>query len=122
MIKILATGWERAFARAIPTVLSKYAAAAGKALGSFHKDFEARARANGTGIVGLSMLVHQLRIYDGIFKDVVAFSTESINTQQREINREFTPVISAAMHTGYELCENERGEPVYPRANRGEQR
>jgi hypothetical protein len=110
MIKVIATGWERAFARAIPTVLPQYAVSAGKALGSFHKDIEARARVNGVGLVGLAMLAQQLYTYNAIFKDVVAVATEAINTQQREINREFAPVIAAAMQMGYELCENESGE------------
>ncbi|KAI9785143.1 MAG: hypothetical protein M1839_000781 [Geoglossum umbratile] len=115
MIKILATGWERAFARAIPTVLSQYARAAGRALESFHNGVEARARVNGVGIAGLAMLVQQLHTYEAIFKDVVAISTDVINARQREINREFTPVIAVAMQTVYGLCENESGVGSFAR-------
>jgi hypothetical protein len=110
MIKILATSWERAFARSIPNVLSQYAHSAGQVLRSFHADVETRARANGTGIAGLSMLMQQLQIYEAIFKDIVAISMDAINKQQREINREFTPVIAASMQFAYGTCENEHGE------------
>ena len=90
--------------------MSQYARSAGHALQSFHMDVETRARANGAGIAGLAMLTQQLQIYEAIFKDVVAISMEAINARQREINREFTPVIAAAMQTAYEAVENEGGK------------
>jgi hypothetical protein len=110
MIKILATSWERAFARSIPNVLSQYARSVGQVLRSFHADVETRARANSAGIASLGMLMQQLQIYEAIFKDIVAISLEAINKQQREINREFTPVVAAAMQFAYSTCENEHGE------------
>ena len=91
-------------------VLSQFASAAGQALTSFHRDVEARAHGNGASIASIGMLNQQLRIYEGIFKDIVDISSHAINAQQRDINREFTPVVAAVMRVAYDYCENSSGE------------
>jgi hypothetical protein len=110
MIKVLATGWERVFARGVPQAMSSFARDAGKVLKKFHKEVEFQAHTNGTGIAGLSMLSQQLHIYESMFKDIVGVALEAITSEQREINREFTPVIAAAMEDAYVACTNENGK------------
>lgn len=110
MIKILTTGWERAFTLNIPNVLSQYARSAERVLSSFHKGVETQARANSAGIAGLAMLMQQLQTYGPMFRDIDAMLIVIINDQQREINRKFTPVIATSMWPVYEACENEYGE------------
>ncbi|KAK5766097.1 hypothetical protein LTS12_003843 [Elasticomyces elasticus] len=45
-----------------------------------------------------------------------------ISEGQREINREFTPVIAAAMQDAYDWCTNETGKGQYNQSHRNVQR
>ena len=82
---------------------------AAKVLKDFHRDMDNRARKVGAGIAGLSMLQQQLQVYDNILKDVANNAKEMVNTAQKDINREFTPVVEEAMLWAYEACTAERG-------------
>ena len=84
-------------------------------LSLFHKDVDTRARSMGFGIAGLHMLQQQLSVYANIFKDLSATTRETISTQQKEINREFTPVIERAMVEAYDTCTAEHGPGSYMR-------
>lgn len=55
------------------------------------------------------MLQQQLRVYEEMFKDVANTVRDSINTQQKDTNREFIPVITGAMVPAYNACVEERG-------------
>lgn len=92
------------FTKATPTILKK-----------FHRDMEDRARKIGTGLASLSMLSHQITTYEQIFKDVAAGERDAIMTLQKDINREFTPVIESAMTPSYEGCTAEYGPGSYKR-------
>ncbi|MCJ1387289.1 hypothetical protein MMC18_000130 [Xylographa bjoerkii] len=115
MLKVLAGGWERTFTRRSPAVLSGLAKNAGNLFKAFHRDIDARARKIGASVAGLHMLQQQLQVYEDIFKDLAATTKESINNQQKDINREFVPVIEEAMGEAYEICTNERGPGSYAR-------
>ena len=110
MLKVLAGGWERNFTRRAPAVLAGLAKNAGNLFKAFHRDIDARAGKTGASVAGLHMLQQQLQVYEDIFKDLSATTKESINNQQKDINREFVPVIEKAMAAAYEICTNERGE------------
>ena len=92
-------------------VMASFARNSAACLKKFHKDIEARARQIGTGIAGLSMLQQQIGNYESILKDLSTAVKDTINTNQKEINREFVPVIEQAMAAAYEACVEERGEP-----------
>ena len=92
-------------------VMASFARNAAACLKKFHKDIEARARQIGTGIAGLSMLQQQVGNYESILKDLSTAVKDTINTNQKEINREFVPVIEQAMAAAYEACVEERGKP-----------
>ena len=92
-------------------VTASFARNAAACLKKFHKDIEARARQVGTGIAGLSMLQQQVGNYESILKDLSTAVKDTINTNQKEINREFVPVIEQAMAAAYEACVEERGKP-----------
>ena len=91
-------------------VMASFARNAAACLKKFHKDIEARARQLGTGIAGLSMLQQQVGNYESILKDLSTAVKDTINTNQKEINREFVPVIEQAMAAAYEACVEERGK------------
>ena len=98
--------------------MADFARNAARVLKDFHRDIDARARKMGTGIAGLSMLQQQLQVYDNILKDVASNAKEMVNTAQKDINREFTPVVEQAMLWAYEACTEERGTfQVSPHSN-----
>ena len=96
-MKILASGWEKTFTRRLPMVMASFTRNCATTLKDFHRDIEARARKIGSSIAGLSMLEHQISTYESILKDLSASTKDTINTYQRDINREFTPVIESAV-------------------------
>ena len=115
MIKTIAAGWEKTFSRRIPVVSTAFARNAANRLKTFHRDIEARARKVGAGIAGLSMLSQQVSAYESIFKDLSSTIKETIVAQQKEINREFVPVIAQHMEFAYDGCTNEAGPGSYAR-------
>ena len=110
MMKIIASGWDKVFSRRSPMVMASFSRNSANCLRKFHKDTEARARQAGIGIAGLHMLQQQVVNYENLLKDLSASTKETINSNQKEINREFVPVIEQAMEVAYEQCNAERGE------------
>lgn len=115
MMKILASGWEKTFARRLPMVMATFGRKAASQLKKFHSDIESRARKIGSSIAGLSMLQHQISTYESILKDLSNSAKDTINTKQKDINREFVPVIERAMIMAYEQCVNESGTGSFAR-------
>ena len=109
IIKNIASGWERTFSRRMPLVLSGLANKSGTLLTTFHNDVEARARRNGTSLATLQVLKQQLPTYKDTMKDLSTAAQTQIATRQKDINREFVPVVAEAMKEVYNDCENESG-------------
>lgn len=63
----------------------------------------------------LHLLSGQLTTHGDALQALGNEVTELVNTTQREINREFTPVIQGIMHESYEYCMNERGSGSFMR-------
>lgn len=82
---------------------------AASVLKNFHQDVDSRARTVGAGIAGLNMLQQQLGVYENILKDLANLIRENVNNIQKDINREFTPVIERAMTAAYTACVDESG-------------
>lgn len=82
---------------------------ASKLLTQFHGDVNSRASKVGAGIAGLRMLQQQLAVYDNIIKDLANTVKGNINNTQKDVNREFTPVIERAMTAAYDACVAEAG-------------
>ena len=97
MLRILAGGWEKTFSRRLPLVMASFSRNSSTALRNFHRDVEARARNLGSNIAGLSMLEHQVSNYENLLKDLSAVVKVTISTAQKDINREFIPVIERAV-------------------------
>ena len=110
MMKAIASGWEKVFSRRSTMVMASFSRNSANCLQKFHKDIEVRARQAGIGIAGLHMLQQQVGNYENILKDLSASTKETINSNQKEINREFVPVIEQAMQDAYEQCNAESGE------------
>lgn len=61
------------------------------------------------------MIGQQLQSHTAKFADLVATAIETMNNGQKDINREFTPVIAAAMEDAYNYCTEERGSGCFKR-------
>ena len=73
-------------------VLNSLPTNATKVIHTFHQNVAVRARRVGAGIASLHMLQQQLQVYEDIMKDLATTTRDKIAAQQREVNREFTPV------------------------------
>ena len=114
IIKNIANGWERTFSRRMPLVLNGLANKTGTLLTSFHKTVEARAMRNGTSLASLEMLKQQLPNYKDSMKDLSTAAQAQIAARQKDINREFVPVVAETMKQAYNDCENESGPVGHP--------
>ncbi|KAL8769220.1 MAG: hypothetical protein Q9209_004721 [Squamulea sp. 1 TL-2023] len=115
MLKLIAPGWEKVFTRRVGAVMTNFTKAIPAILKKFHQDIEDRARKIGTGLASLSMLSHQITAYEQVMKDAAATTKDVILARQKDINREFAPVIERAMVPSYEWCEAETGSGQYKR-------
>lgn len=113
MIKIIAPGWEKVFTRRVTSVLNNFTKSIPAILLKFHREIEDRARKIGTGLGSLAMLSHQITVYEQVIKDAAASTKDMIIARQKDINREFTPVVERMMQPSYEWCEAERGPGQY---------
>jgi hypothetical protein len=109
VIKAIAGGWEKAFVRRIPHILDRVGKDAGKILRKFHAEVEARALKTGVVAPALHMVHSQLSAWERGFHDFATVTRDEMLNQQKDINREFEPVIEEAMTLGYEICVAERG-------------
>ncbi|KAL8789297.1 MAG: hypothetical protein Q9213_001220 [Squamulea squamosa] len=108
-------GWEKVFTRRVGAVMTNFTKAIPALLKKFHRDIEDRARKIRTGLASLSMLSHQITAYEQVLKDAAATTKDVIVARQKDINREFAPVIERAMLPSYEWCEAETGSGQYKR-------
>ncbi|KAK4908265.1 hypothetical protein LTR49_022820 [Elasticomyces elasticus] len=115
LYKQLASTWEKAFQRRLPHILQSFTRAGSDLLRKFHATVADRCRQKGHGVARIGLLQNQLQAYQAIFADLATVMIASINEGQREINREFTPVIAAAMQAAYDACTSESGPGQYNR-------
>ncbi|KAF2834718.1 hypothetical protein M501DRAFT_963774 [Patellaria atrata CBS 101060] len=113
--KHLANGWEKAFQRRMPNVLQCYVKNSNALLSSFHKHIASRALQRGTSHAGLIMLERQLSAYGQTFQEISAQALETISAIQREANRLFVPIVTAAMEPAYLYCSAESGTGCFKR-------
>ncbi|KAF2817072.1 uncharacterized protein BDZ99DRAFT_373364 [Mytilinidion resinicola] len=113
--KRLASGWERAFQRRLPHALQNYTRVSYNNLITFHKAMETRAQLVGTATHGLAILAQQLPKYQKSFMDLAGAMAQIMTEWQRDANREFTPVIAAAMQSGYDNCSSQVGTGMFVR-------
>ncbi|KAL8759598.1 MAG: hypothetical protein Q9199_000642 [Rusavskia elegans] len=109
MIKIIAPGWEKVFTRRVVSVLNNFIKSIPAILHKFYREIEDRARKIGTGLGSLAILSHQISVYKQVIKDAAASTKDMIITRQKDINREFTPVLELMMQPSYNWYEAESG-------------
>jgi hypothetical protein len=112
--KHLTNGWEQAFQRRLPLVLSACAKGFSNTLRAFHKAIEVHSFPHRDD-PRLDLLAQQLTNYEPVFNDLGSKMLDLINERQRDINREFTPNVCNAMLIVYNLCVDESGPGQYNR-------
>ncbi|KAH9834261.1 Dynamin family [Teratosphaeria destructans] len=115
LYKQLATAWEKAFQRRLPNILKQFDRSGSDLLKKFHAAVAARCRERGHGLARLGMLENQLQAYRAIFGDLASTMINQVNEKQREINREFTPIIARIMEPVYTTCTDESGPGQFKR-------
>lgn len=106
----LATGWERAFQRRLPTLLTSFAARTKKLLNDFHQAARARAAQRHTNVTAMYTLGNQILAHIRSLEDLPNVLKATITELQRDASREFTPKIMEAMMYAYEACSAESGK------------
>lgn len=115
MMKHLQNQWEKTFQRKLPHILNAFAKNGNKLLKDSHAVVEERCRSSGHGVARIGMLSFGLRNYEPVFNDASSAIITQVNEQQRDINREFVPVVSGIMQTAYDQCNDESGQGSYKR-------
>lgn len=113
--KTLSGVWERAFQRRIPNILHSLKKSASNLLKQFHVVVEDRSRKSGHGLARIGMLGANLTTHSAALGDICQEAVTKLNEGQRELSRQFTPVIAAAMEPVYEQCNNETGKGQFVR-------
>ncbi|KAI0470344.1 hypothetical protein F4859DRAFT_522828 [Xylaria cf. heliscus] len=111
----LASGWERAFQRRLPTSFKAFANEVILKLQEFHQAAKARAEQHHTNVTGLVTLSSQILAHERTVQALPAAIGEKVTQLQREASRQFTPVIRDVMTEAYEICANESGQGSYAR-------
>lgn len=107
--KHLASGWERAFQRRLPSCLDDFVREVRTHLTAFHRDATEGAGERGSHYNSLNMLVQQLQAHSQRISDIRDVMVALAQNLQRDANRAFTPAIQEEMTPAYEDCFAERG-------------
>ncbi|KAL8719303.1 MAG: hypothetical protein Q9181_008075, partial [Wetmoreana brouardii] len=87
-------------------------------LSKFHQTLHNQMHEHSLRTFGLSLLRQQLAAYTGMFKDCARSVRESVIAAQKNINREFVPVIEGVLVPTYEACFQESGLGGFARMKR----
>ncbi|KAK7966654.1 uncharacterized protein PG986_000931 [Apiospora aurea] len=109
----LASGWERAFQRRLPSILRELTKNLSKKLDDFHQSMMQRAQQS--QVSALLNIGHQVAAVNQVLKGWPANLQSRITELQREASRAFTPVICRAMHEAYRVCTEESGPGSFAR-------
>lgn len=107
--RYLATGWERAFQRRLPAILSEFATVSEGHLEAFYQAALQRSRERFANGAKSFLLTSKISTHKHTLKDLPDRIISTITELQREASRESVPVILKAMTDAYEVCTAERG-------------
>ncbi|KAF2800452.1 hypothetical protein K505DRAFT_228631 [Melanomma pulvis-pyrius CBS 109.77] len=114
ILKLLATGWERAFQTRLPEIIQQYTQASIRVLQNFHEEIEKNARQHGE-LAHLPLLTSLIRNHEQRFRDHNINLIYQMTRLHRDANRQFMPAIANIMIKGYENCDKERGTGAFMR-------
>ncbi|KAL8869331.1 MAG: hypothetical protein Q9174_004351 [Haloplaca sp. 1 TL-2023] len=109
MLRIILPAWERVFSRRVPQILQSFTQRANQLLTEFHEQARHRAQELGRGTENLDRLFVQLETWQVIFENHTNGLKAAIKHSQKNANREFVPVVRAALRVTYDHCAVQRG-------------
>ncbi|KAI4286768.1 MAG: hypothetical protein L6R35_003976 [Caloplaca aegaea] len=115
MVKRIAPGWEGMFTQHLPSILTGFARRAFEVVKQCHEEIDREARGVPVGNTGLEMLQGQIGGYGTVLETHATDVRRSIRSAQKELNRNYVPVIQAHLRTTYVACASERGHQSFAR-------
>ena len=115
MITKIMNRWDKCFNWSIPNALRNLPRSVEALLSTFHKQIESRALQNGSSPTVLQMLSDQSSSYKSAFHSMNDRMKLDIWEKSKEANRQFKPVVTAAMRSAYDECVNDSGPGSYMR-------
>lgn len=111
--KSLMTRWEKTFHRRVPEVFNGFPIGVNDTIKNFHDALEQQCVDQNSWNLRIARLRENVVILEAAFNDLAKQTISNVNEAQREINREFTPSVAAAMATAYDQCSEENGKPTF---------
>lgn len=106
----IAADWEKAFTKTCPKAIKRYKADVAALLKAFHLDVAAREGIKtGSSPIGLDLVEEQMVTYSQSIDNDATDLWNSILSDQKDANRELTPIIMGAMGGIYLQTTNEQG-------------
>lgn len=109
----IATGWEQAFLRSIPSSLDKFVTTFTDTLRAFHSMMAARPELQKCKKSSMRIFSQQLDIHSKSIEATIESMKADIQGEQRQASRMFPPEIKTEMKKVYDLCKAEKGEEQY---------
>jgi hypothetical protein len=110
LTKGLAQWWEKAFQFRLPEIFNCFPNNASTLMRDFHDAVEAQCIQHSIGVSRIARLRDNNVVLELAFTDLAKMTIGNITEAQREINREFNPVIAATMASAYNRCSQENGK------------
>lgn len=111
--KHLAGPWETIFQRRLPDTLDRFVTVGKEGIQCFHQDAISGLQNPRKNPLGVNMLHGQIRAEISLLAGLSNHLRTIIAKKQRDVNREFTPVIREAMEDAYTICVHEEGELIF---------
>ncbi|KAI0396243.1 hypothetical protein F5Y17DRAFT_420083 [Xylariaceae sp. FL0594] len=111
----LANGWESAFQRNLPAVLTAFGRASAAELKRFHETVGDLARKHKVDALSISTLSSQVQVHGRSLEALMVGIVAKLTELQRDANRLFVPAIGHSMAPAYQICADERGQGSYAR-------
>ncbi|KAF3022453.1 hypothetical protein E8E14_009036 [Neopestalotiopsis sp. 37M] len=110
----LANAWDRVFTKHIPKTIEWFSRDSRDILDSFHSNYCVRMELK-LNESDMHLLHSQIRIRQEAFKDAVVIFKATVDTLQKEANREFIPVIKRTLTQAYLDCRQVSGPGSFMR-------
>jgi len=111
----LSSAWESCFTVTWDGIIKNMVTQCTVHLDKFHRHFKDHAAELHVSTDIMALLDSQQDNFYASLKGIETTATADLKSKQRRINREFSPVIAAAMYPVYELCLDERGKGCFKR-------
>jgi len=115
IISRLSSNWERCFGRGWTAIINELVLRCTSFVDVFHAHFKKHAEELHIPLDIMTLLDNQQSNFHASLKSIATTATAQLTIRQRAVNREFTPVIAAAMNPVYIMIVAEHGMGCFKR-------